>query len=125
MRSGVSMPFSILGVLMAALCSDPARADVSVQGAAQHLTLQATDATIADVLAALREHFGLNYRGPALDRHITATYQGALRQVVAHVLDGYDFVIKANGADIDVIVFDNGSQSDANPAPIVAQHHVD
>ena len=65
----------------------------------------------------LSERFELRVRGTTASRRITGTYEGPLRHVLARVLVGYDYVIKPNGANIDVIVLSTGAPRAARPAP--------
>ena len=123
MRGIRPIPLSIVGMLLVALHSYPARAQIRVQGPVEDVRLEAGDATVEEILAALRERFDLGYRGTALNRRVTATYEGPLRRVLARVLKGYDYVIKTNGANIEVIVLSAGSPREASPVPIL--HRVD
>jgi hypothetical protein len=79
---------------------------VRVRGDAATVRLDVRRATIADALAALNGAFNLSYRSAiGLDEEINGTYAGSPRRVIAHVLDGYDYVIKQNGAKLDVVIF--------------------
>lgn len=110
----------MLVVVLASLLAHSAHAEVRLQGGIEAVRLQAHDASVEDVLAALHERFGLLYRSKsALGRHITATFEGPLSRVVSHVLEGYDFVIKKNGTSLEVIVLSSGSPRQAEPAPLV------
>ena len=117
MRSIGPIPRSIIGLLLAALAGNSARAEVRVQGPVENVRLQASDATAAEILAALSERFELGVRGTTASRRITGTYEGSLRQVLARVLVGYDYVIQPRGASIDVIVLSSGAPRQARPAP--------
>jgi hypothetical protein len=113
----------IVGMLLAALCCNPVRAEILVQGRIDAVRLEARDATVADILAALGARFELRFRGPTRNRPITATYEGPLRRIVARVLDGYDYVIEPRGAGIEVIVLSSGSTGEATPAaPAIVVH---
>src|SRR5262249_6577504 len=57
----VALP--IAGVLFAALHCNCVRAEIRVQGPADDVRVEARDATVADILAALGERFALRYRG--------------------------------------------------------------
>ena len=70
-------------------------------------------------LAALGKRFALHYRGAPEVGGITATFEGPLRRVVAHVLAGYNFVIEARGDGIEVIVL-SAALPNAVPAPAFA-----
>ncbi len=90
--------------LIAALFCNCVHAEVHVQGDVRDVRVEAHDATVAEVLAALAERFALRYRGSPGSGGITATFEGPLRSVVTRVLGGYNYVIQARGGGLDVIV---------------------
>jgi hypothetical protein len=106
----------IVGVLIAALHCNGVRAEVRVQGNAGDVLLEARDATVADILAALGERFALHYRGTTDSRGLTMTFEGPLRRVVARALDGYNYVIRERADGLEVIVLSSQSPY-AVPAP--------
>ena len=86
------------------------RADVRVTGPPEAIRLEAHDAPVQEVLAALNASFGLRYRGVAgLDRRISGTYQGPLPRVVRRLLDGYDFIVTA-----DIVMADADTDADTD-----------
>jgi hypothetical protein len=96
-RSIGPISFSIIGLLLAVLQSHPVCAQIRVQGSTENIRLEAHDATVEEILAVLRARFDLRYRDAALNRRVTATYEGSLRKILARVLDGYDYVIGPKG----------------------------
>ena len=92
-----SLPLSIAVVLLAALHSNCVRAEVLVQGPAMDIRLEARNATVDEILAALRARYALGIHGNSANRRVTATYEGPLRKILARVLDGYDYVIEPKG----------------------------
>ena len=80
---------------------------------------EARDATVAELLAALGERFGLHYRGTTGSRGLTATFEGPLRRVLARVLDGYNYVILSRGDGLEVIVLNARSAAAAAAAPTI------
>src|SRR5262249_46972634 len=78
-------------------------------GSASKIRLQARDASIADILAALGERFALRYRGTPEGGGMTTTVEGPLRRVVARLLDGYNYVIHSRGDELEGIVLRTGS----------------
>jgi len=114
-----AIALSIAGLLFSAICCDCVRAEVSVQGQANDVRVEANDASLTEILAALGERFGLRYRGAPGTGGITARFEGSLRQVVARVLAGYNFVIADHRDGIEVIVLGAGG-AQAVPAPAVA-----
>jgi hypothetical protein len=82
-----------------------ARAQVQVGGQPEAVRVEASDATLREVLDALRANFNLRYRSnDVLDARLTGTFGGSLPRVAARVLDGYDFVIKITAQGVDVLV---------------------
>ena len=96
----------LLGVLLGALIQltpISALAEVVVVGQADALQLEANDTTVDEVLARLGKRFNVKYRRSAvLDQSISATYKGTLHQVISRMLNGYNFVMKISGAQIEV-----------------------
>jgi hypothetical protein len=111
------LPLSIVVVLVTALHGNSVRAEVRVQGPLEDVRLEATNATATEILAALSERFELRVQGTIANRLITGAYEGPLRHVLARILVGYDYVIKPNGANIDLIVLSTGAPREAMPAP--------
>jgi hypothetical protein len=82
-----------------------APADVRIQGAFHAMRVEARDATVAEVLAALGEAFDFEYlETPGLDRPINGAFEGTLVQVLTRVLERYDYLVKSSRyGDIEVI----------------------
>jgi len=118
------IPLSIIGLLLAGLHGNSAHAEVRVRGSIDNVRLEASDATVAEILAALRTRFDVHFRGTTPSRHLTGTYTGTLRGILARILDGYDYVIENHGANFDVIVLSSGLPRRATPSPTVG-HRVD
>jgi hypothetical protein len=117
-----AVSISIVGAFLALFQSHPVWAEIRLQGAAEDIRLEAHDATIEEILAALHQRYDLRYRGTTLNRRITATYEGSLRKILLHVLDGYDYVIGPMGSNIEVIVLSTGTPRQA-VAPVPLVHH--
>ena len=97
-------------LLAGSLHAQSVRADVRVTGPPEAIRLEAHDAPVQEVLAALKASFGLRYRGvEGLDRRISGTYQGPLPRVVRRLLDGYDFIVAA-----DIMTTDADTDADAD-----------
>jgi hypothetical protein len=116
-RSISLSPLAIVGLLVTALAGNPVRAEVRVQGPLEDVRLEASNATATEIPAALSERFELRVQGTTANRRITGTYEGPLRHVLARILVDYDYVIKPNGANIDLIVLSTGAPREAMPAP--------
>ena len=119
MRARTLMAYAIMVPLMIAAHTALARAEIHIKGSASNVHVYARDATVADVLAALAERFGLRVLGTVGDRRISADFDGSLRQVITRVLDGYNYVISTRGDGMEVMVLSTAS-SHAVPPPIYA-----
>ena len=95
-----------------------ALAEVSAQGTPEVAHVEVKNASLDEVLRALHDAYGLAYRSDvALDARISGTYDGPLSQVIAHVLDGTNYVLTKNGSNFRVVIVAGaGSQ----PIPPVA-----
>src|SRR5499427_8147237 len=82
-----------------------ARAEVHVEGSPAGVRVTTSRNTIADVLSALAATFNVQYRAAIrLDAAAETTYSGSFRQVISRLLDGYNYVIKADGSKTTEIV---------------------
>jgi len=85
--------------------TDPARAQLRVDGQPDAVLVEVSDVPLQEVLAALGTKFNLRYRtDDALGTRKTGTFSGPLRLVTARILDGYDFAMKITPQGIDVLV---------------------
>jgi hypothetical protein len=79
------------------------------------VTLDVQDSSIGEILARLARDFNVHYRSSAdLNRHLTGTYQGSLRQVVTRILDGYNFIIASSRGGMEVTILE---RQNAGTAP--------
>jgi hypothetical protein len=89
----------ILAALAVALlaCAPAAQAELRVTGDARGLLVEADRATMEEVLAALRDKTGLDYRSAVrLDAPFTGRLTGSLDQIVEKLLAGdYSYVFRA------------------------------
>ena len=80
-------------------------AQVQVDGKPEAVHVEARDASLQEVLSALHDRFGLQYRSDdALETRKTGVFDGPLQRVAARILDGYDFAMKITPQGIDVLV---------------------
>jgi len=96
-------------MLSVALATAPtsALAEAQVRGSPEAVTIEANDTSVEDILAALSGAFDLHYRSSAnLETRLTGNYEGSLRGVMKHVLDGYSYFAKIGDGGIDLIVLD-------------------
>jgi hypothetical protein len=83
------------------VCSVPtvAGAEVHVEGSPASVRVTTSGDKISDVLSALAATFKVPYRTAVpLDAAADATYSGSFRQVISRLLEGYNYVIKADDA---------------------------
>ena len=116
MQARTFMAFAMVLLVIAALTAS-ARAEIRIAGSASSVRVEARDATVADVLAALAQRFAVRVRGTTGDRRVSADFDGPLRRVIAQVLKGYDFVILARGDGLEVMVLGVAS-SNAEAPPV-------
>ncbi|HLH87369.1 MAG TPA: hypothetical protein VKX28_02820 [Xanthobacteraceae bacterium] len=97
--------------LAAALTAAGASAEVRVTEAGDgRLTIEAHDATVRQVLDALRAKRPLQLRtSDALTRSVTGTYTGSLSRVLARILDGYNHVVHSTAAGLELEVVGSGN----------------
>jgi len=84
----------------------PALAKTEIEGLSDAVRLSAEDASVNEVLAALSARFNLTYTpAPELNRAVAGVYSGTLQQVLARILDGYDYVanVSVNGIELKVL----------------------
>jgi hypothetical protein len=83
-----------------------AHAEVRVSGAADAVTIETQEATLDQVLAALRTSFGFRYRSAGtLNGVISGTYSGSLSRVIARLLEGHSYVIQSSQNNLEVVIF--------------------
>jgi hypothetical protein len=83
-----------------------ARAGVLVEGTPAAVRVTADQAAIADVLAAVTGNFNATYRSAVpLDVPAGPAYAGSFAQVIARLLDGYNYVVKRDGQATEIVVF--------------------
>jgi hypothetical protein len=83
-----------------------ARAAVLVEGTPAAVRVTADQAAISDVLAAVTGNFNARYRSAIpLDAPAGPAYAGSFAQVIARLLDGYNYVVKRDGQATEIVVF--------------------
>jgi hypothetical protein len=100
-------------ILVTVLLSATAKTETLLTGSRADLRIAITDASVAEVLAALEAKFDVNFRARApLDHHVSGSYSGSLQSVVSRILNGYDFIIKTEAEHLEVIVIGVTNQKD-------------
>lgn len=111
-RNKIGLRKLVLAIGLAALLqafAQPVRAEVRVSGQADALIVETREASVAEVLAALRTSFNLQYRiSGALNRVMTGTYTGSLQRVIARLLEGHNYVMQSSAGGGALIVFEPG-----------------
>ena len=81
-------------------------AEARITGDPDAVRVEARNAPVEEVMAALGTSFGLRYRSTvSTSRRITGTYEGSLQRVVTRLLDGYNFVMKTGPGGVEVMVY--------------------
>jgi hypothetical protein len=84
-----------------------AHAEVQVSGEADAIRIEASDASLEEVLAALSAHYGLQSRYPPnLGHSVSGTFAGSLAEVLSRLLQGYNFVVETSAGGTRVVVYD-------------------
>jgi hypothetical protein len=107
-----------LAVAMGLACGliAPANADIRVDGDLRALQVRASGDSLADVLARFDTLFAVKLRSSIpLKSEVSGSYSGSLSQVVARLLDGYNYVIKIDRDLTEILVF--GRAGEAAIAP--------
>jgi hypothetical protein len=100
----------------------PAVAETKIEGQADDLQVHADNAPIKEIFEALSARFNLTYNfAPSTGRILSGLYSGSLKQVVARVLDGNDYVLGVVDDHIRIIVL-NASNAEAPSAQSVASN---
>jgi hypothetical protein len=79
---------------------------VKVAGTAEKLKIEVSNATVDNVLAALRSAVDFKCScSPPMDRRVTGVYQGNIGRVLSRLLEGYNYVIKTSPSGAVELVF--------------------
>ncbi len=120
MQSTRPVALPIAGLFLAALYGRCALAEIRVQGPQDDVRVEAYGATVAEILAALGEHYAVRYRGAPASSGVTITFEGPLRRVLVRVLRGNNYVIKGGGDGLEVIVLSLESPAATPPAVTIS-----
>jgi hypothetical protein len=96
-------------------------AETLVAGGPAALRVEAQNATLQEVLTVLRSSFGLKFQiSTDLNRSVSGTYNGSLREVITKLLYGYDFFVRKLGDDLEVVVLGFSAAATTAPTPELA-----
>jgi type II secretory pathway component GspD/PulD (secretin) len=88
---------------------DVARASVHVSGSRDAVTVQAKNASLEEIIAAINSTLNLKVSVvPVVQIPITGTYSGPVRRVFARMLAGHDFVLNSSGDRLKIILATHG-----------------
>ena len=91
-------------------------AEVHIEGSPAAVRVTTSQDTISDVLSALAAAFKIKHRSSIpLDAAANASYTGSFGQVIARLLDGYNYVIK-NEQETMIVVFGKRGEAAIPPA---------
>jgi hypothetical protein len=104
-----------------ALPAAATHAETHLTGGADAVRMEARAAPVEEVLTAMGASYGLRFRSATpLGDSISGTFQGSLPQIVARVLDGYDYIIKTRDGIVEVIVMGSHRGSASSPSTLPA-----
>jgi hypothetical protein len=108
-RLGLGQVFWLSAALTGALwvtLPSSARAEVIVTGTSKDARIEISDATLEQLLSALREKLDLAYSSSApLDHKVQdGTFAGPLSKILTPLLTGYDHVMKMHGEHISLVL---------------------
>ena len=118
-RPQALIPSVLLAIFIQAL-SMSAYAEFHVTGESDAIKIEANEASVEELLIALREAYGLQYRTSAnLSRSVSGTFEGPLQQVLSRLLQGYNFAVEtsANGTMVAVYVYPNWMRGETISVP--------
>jgi hypothetical protein len=106
--SAVPATAIVLGIALAILPIS-VRAETKVRGTPQAVVVEVQNASVEEVLVALTDIHKVRFRSAAnLDKRVTGTYQGTLRQAVSQILKGYHFVVTSGRAGLEITLLGTG-----------------
>jgi hypothetical protein len=98
-------------------------AEVRLSGMQDRLVLQANDATVPEVLAALRRAIGLEVmlRG-TVEQKFTGVYSGSVHYVLTRLLMGENYILQTTSSGISIVLLGQSvSDDEARPGLLALQ----
>jgi hypothetical protein len=93
-----------------------AAADIKVDGNLRALQLSASGDSLADVLSRFGTAFAVKCRSAVpLQTVVRGSYSGSLSQVVARLLDGYNYMIRTERDETEIIVLGRAGEAAVVP----------
>jgi hypothetical protein len=108
----------------------PVLAEMQVSGTPNAVRIEARDAPLEEILAALNRAFGVHYQlSVNLDKPLSGTYEGSLPKVLTGILNGYNFILYTDNGAMAVTVSGTANAPGKSPgrpasssAQVVEQH---
>jgi hypothetical protein len=116
---------SSLIIALAHALSCTAHAEVRVEGRIESVKVEIRDGSVEEALEALSATFGLSVRNSAVldqKKKLNGFYQGSLRQVIAQLLTGRNYVMIHSDGKVEIRIF--GSSDDGSSRPVTGQRGV-
>jgi hypothetical protein len=106
----------LLGAALA-VAPAPVLAEMQVSGTPNAVRIEAGDAPLEEILAALNRAFGVHYQlSVNLDKRLSGTYEGSLPEVLKGILNGYNFVLYTDNGALAVTVAGTANAPGTSPA---------
>ena len=107
-----------LAVIAVELCAVTAAcAEIRVEGTRDALQVSTGGEPVADVFSTLGRAFGITYRSAIpLDAPASETYSGTLLEVTSRLLERYNYVLKRNQDETEIIIV--GKRGATSAAPV-------
>ena len=100
------------------LLAPPVRGAARIEGGIESLTVEARDASLAEVLSALSARFKVQVRAPELsDQRVDGSFHGPLRWVLARLLAGRNYIAKYSDDAVEIVVLGPAGPSAKAAAP--------
>ena len=105
-----------VGVTQVAL---PVRGAARIEGGIESLTVEAHNASLAEVLSALSARFKVQVRTPPelSDQRVDGSFHGPLRWVLARLLAGHNYIAKYSDDAVEIVVLGPAGSSAKAAAP--------
>ena len=117
-RRGVHGLTALALVLLTASSVGQANAEIAVDGGRGEMRVRVENDTVGHVLEALQEGGIFSYRSTApLDKVISGSFSGSLRQVVSRILVGFDFVVMYEPRGVEIVVVGKSGAKPVEAAP--------
>jgi hypothetical protein len=117
MRRKLVLPqFATAMILAWCLSCGRSAAEVRLSGTQERFVLQTQDATMPEILAALRSAFDVEVKlNGATARKFTGVYAGPLRQLLSRLLAGEDYILRSGSEGISILLIGRSAAAPSGP----------